>query len=121
MYSLTLFDDRLNEVLESFEEALDFNTLQYSLEALEQFGFEDLDSIQTAVGRAIRVCKGLGIEPRKHFRYYYSVDLQSREACRQWRVSKLGFYLVLCNGEPVNPYVGSFQLYILRKLLNQLD
>ena len=121
MHSMTIFEDHLNKVLESFEEALDFTGLQYSLQALEQYGFEDMAAIQTAVGRAIRVCRGLGIEPRKHFRYYYSVDLQSREASRQWRVSKLGFYLVLCNGEPANPFVGSFQLHILRKMLNQLD
>jgi hypothetical protein len=33
----------------------------------------------------------------------------------------MGFYLVLCNGEPDNPYVGAFQLELLREALHQLE
>lgn len=120
MAALTLFEHRLQDIFEAFEEAVDFRGLQYSAYALQRFGFEDEAEINLAVNRAIRVCKSLDINPRKHFRPYYKVDLVNRQTSREWRVSKMGFYLVLCNGEPGNPYVGAFQLKLLREVLAEL-
>ncbi len=120
MAGLTLFDARLLKALEAFEEAFDFSRMPYSSRSFAHYGFQDAYTLHKAVNRAIRICKNLGVEPRKHFRYYYAIDLQKHEASREWRVSKLGFYLVLCNGEPENPYTGSLQLELLRKVLDEL-
>ena len=46
------------------------------------------------------ICNGLGIDPKRHFSYFYKVDMLNRQAVREWKASKLGFYLVLCNGSP---------------------
>jgi hypothetical protein len=120
MAALTLFQHRLLDIFEAFEEAVDFKNLHYSAYSLQRFGFEDDAAINLAVNRAIRVCKSLDINPRKHFRPYYKVDLVTRQTSREWRVSKMGFYLVLCNGEPGNPYVGAFQLKLLREVMAEL-
>lgn len=120
MTAITLYEHRLKDIFEAFEEAVDFKSLRYSPSSLMKLGFEDEAAINMAVNRAIRICKGLDINPRKHFRPYYKVDLVSRQTSREWRVSKMGFYLVLCNGETRNPYVGAFQLKLLRKVLADL-
>jgi hypothetical protein len=121
MASLILFEHRLKAVFEAFEEAVDFNSLRYSAYSLQRFGFKDDAAVNRAINRAIRVCKSCEINPRKHFRPYYKVDIVNKQTSREWRVSKMGFYLVLCNGEPGNPYVGAFQLELLRQALHQLE
>ncbi len=120
MNSITPFEFRLKEVFEAFEEAFDYSGLGYTSAALKQYGFEDEETVQRALERAIRVFRSLDIDPRKHYRYYYKVDLYSRQATREWKVSKLGFYLLICNGEPTNPYTSAFQMELLREWLPRL-
>jgi hypothetical protein len=121
MHSPAIIERRLNLALEAFEEALDFSGLCYSSQDLQAYGFEDDHSVQVAVKRAMQLCRSLEIEPKRHFRLLYNVDMKNCQAFRQWRVSRLGFYLVLCNGAPTNPFVGAFQMKLIRKLIAGLD
>lgn len=116
MTAITRFEYRMHAIFEAFEEAMEFSELRYPLAALQQYGFEDEAAIYTALNRAIRICKSLEVDPRKHFRPYFTAGGRGMPALREWRVSKLGYYLVLCNGEPDNPYVGAFQMELLKNL-----
>jgi hypothetical protein len=89
--------------------------MKYGVQLLQSYGFNEKD-ISKAIERAIQVCNSQDINPRMHFRYYYKVDILNRQTTREWRMSKTGIYLTLCNGDPGNPYVGAFQL----KLVNTL-
>jgi|GEM_PF-835408 len=121
MDSITIFEYRLREVFEAFEEAMDFSGLRYSTTSLGNYGFHDERSVHLAVNRAIRICKNLEMDPKRHFRSYYKVDMANGQASREWRVSKLGFYLLLCNGDPENRYVAALQLKMLREFLKRME
>jgi hypothetical protein len=117
MKAISLFEYHSHSVLEAFEEALDYRGLQYSAQSLYRFGFRDEAEIMSAINKAIIVCRGAQLNPKKHFRYYFRVSPGGRDTSREWRISRLGLFLVLCNGDPGNPMVGAFQLDMCRKLL----
>lgn len=107
--------------LEAFREAWTYSRLSYRLEALERFGFRSADDISFAVENALRACGALGMDHRAHFKHLYKVDLFSGVVTSSWRTSKLGFYLVLCNGRTNNPSVAALQLEMLQGILPELE
>jgi hypothetical protein len=111
-YAVVNLETGYSEVLNAFREAFEFKELKYGLNVLQHYGFSEED-ISRAIKRAILVCKSQEIDPRRHFQYYYKVDMLNRQTSREWRMSRTGIYLALFNGEPGNPYVGAFQLKLL--------
>jgi len=121
MKSIVLFEPRLRKVLEAFEEALTHRELRYGLSSLKRYGFQSDFEITASVKRAVAVCNGLGIDPKRHFSYFYKVDMVNRQAIKEWKASKLGFYLVLCNGSSSNPFTGALQIEMLTDFLYKLE
>lgn len=121
MKKIVLFEPRLSKILEAFEEALTHRQLNYGLSALKRYGFQSDAEITISLKRAMAVCNGLGIDPKRHFGYFYKVDMLNRQAIREWKASKLGFYLVLCNGSPANPFTGALQFETLTEFLSKLE
>ncbi|MAU25907.1 MAG: hypothetical protein CMH48_05815 [Muricauda sp.] len=121
MNTLAIFEPRLKAVLEAFGEALIASDLSYSLDKLRRYGFSGDQELSLAVKRALQICATLGLDTRKHFRYIYIVDLAERCVYREWRASKFGFYLVLCNGNPKNPFVGALQMEMLKEFISNLE
>jgi len=113
MANVIIFKSRLNAVLEAFEEAISYRELNYSLSDLKRYGFENDLDITFAIKKSMAICNGLGIDPKRHFGYFYKVDMVNKDVVKEWKATKLGFYLVLCNGRTVNPFTGAFQIEML--------
>jgi hypothetical protein len=120
MKAISLFEYYSHTVLEAFEEALENRGLIYSTESLYRMGFRDDAEILSAINRAVIICRGSELNPKRHFRYYFKVSPEGLETTREWRISKLGLFLILCNGDPQNPFVRAFQLDMCRKILNEM-
>ncbi len=118
---MVLYGQRPQPSLEAFLEAYEYSGLQYSSKRLLRYGFDTREAIETALQRAVCICKSRGIPVKKHFRYFYQVDMVNRQVSREWRMSKLGYYLLLCNGAPGNPYVAAFQMEMLREIMGRLE
>lgn len=118
---MVLYEPRSQSVLEAFREAFEYSGLNYTSKHLGRYGFEGPSEVEAALQRAVCVCKSLGLPVKKHFRYFYQVDMINREVRREWKMSKLGFYLALCNGAPGNPYVAAFQMEMLREVMGRLE
>ena len=121
MRTIVRFEPRLREVLEAFEEAIWLQGTNYSLDNLRRFGFDNEREIYSAVKRALVVSRTLGIDSRKHFRYVYRVDVQNNTVIREWKTSKLGFYLTMLNGRPSNPFTAAMQVELLQEFLSKLE
>lgn len=121
MTGMVRFDSRLSAVLEAFEEALAHRELNYSISTLKRYGFSNQVEVDFALKRAMGICNELGINPKRHFTYFYKVDMSGRQVMREWKASKLGFYLVLCNGVPNNPFTGALQIEMLTEILHKLE
>lgn len=120
MRALRIVDSGTDRIFELVAEAMDFPGLRYRASDLYEFGFEDGETLQTAINRAMRLCRNMGDDPRRHFRPFYTVSTEANEIYRDWRFSKFGFYMVLCNGNPGNPIVGAFQRELITRALSSL-
>lgn len=118
---MVVYQPRPQSALEAFEEAFEYSGLNYASKKLGRYGLDGPVEVEQAVQRAVCVCKSLGLPVKKHFRYFYQVDMINREVRREWKMSKLGFYLALCNGAPANPYVAAFQMEMLREIMGRLE
>ncbi|MEO9485238.1 MAG: hypothetical protein ABJG47_17395 [Ekhidna sp.] len=103
-----------NEVLSNLAEALRNKELAYSASSLMQ---TSLDQISETVNRAIKVCLAQKIPVNEHFKRVYIVDAETHEIIRDWKLSRLGYALVLLNGNTENPLVANTQIELLRVLL----
>ena len=73
------------------------------------------EEIHQAVQRAMQVCSSLNITINNHFKTVYkAID---EEIGIDWKMSALGAYLVLMNGDTKYQQVANFQLDILRNFL----
>lgn len=120
MRTLRIVDSKMDRIFELVAEAMDFPGLRYRASQLYDFGFEDGESVNAAINRAMRLCRNMGDDPRRHFRPFYAVNTEGNEIYRDWRFSKFGFYMVLCNGNPGNPIVGAFQRKLITNALPAL-
>ncbi|QCW99491.1 hypothetical protein FGM00_04960 [Aggregatimonas sangjinii] len=121
MANVISYRSRRYAVLEAFQEALAYRSLNYTLNGLKRYGFENEQDINLAIKKAMTVCNGLGIDPKKHFGYFYKVDMLNKYVIREWKATKLGFYLVLCNGRSDNPFAGALQIEMLTEFISKLD
>lgn len=121
MSNVITYRSRRYAVLEAFHEAIAYRSLNYLLAGLKRYGFEDERDINLAIKKAMTVCNALGIDPKKHFRYFYKVDMLNKHVVREWKATKLGFYLVLCNGRSDNPFAGALQMEMLTEFISKLD
>lgn len=73
------------------------------------------EEIHQAVQRAMQVCSSLNITINNHFKTVYkAID---EEIGIDWKMSALGAYLVLMNGDTKYQQVANFQLDVLRNFL----
>ena len=121
MKNVTIFEPRIQRVLEAFNKAVIHSQLKYSLNSLKRYAFSDDLEIGIAIKKSIVICKSLGISSKRHFGYFYKVDILNRQAVKEWKASKLGIYLMFCNGRPDNPFTGALQFEMLSGIISRLD
>ncbi|MFW5761537.1 MAG: hypothetical protein ACOCXH_11205 [Cyclobacteriaceae bacterium] len=73
------------------------------------------EEMHLAVQRAMQVCSSLNIAIANHFKTVYKAF--DEEIGIDWKMSALGAYLVLMNGDTKLKQVANFQLDIIRNFL----
>ena len=73
--------------------------------------------IELAIGRAMSVCKTIGLPLELHFRRRYISDSVHHTMEQDWRLSKVAYCLTLVNGDPENPMVGKIQWELLKRMM----
>jgi hypothetical protein len=106
--------DHISNVL---EDALNERNLIFTAASLTNMGFESMDEIAQAVERAITICNCNGLSVTEHFKTVYISDHDSHTVRRDWKLSKLGYTLVMMNGSCENPVVGRLQIEMLKKYM----
>lgn len=101
--------------LEEFVNNLEYRKFKYyasDIFAQENYTEED---IHRAVERAMQVCTSLNIAVTNHFKTVYkAID---EEIGIDWKMSALGAYLVLINGDTKLELVANFQIDVIRNFL----
>jgi hypothetical protein len=106
--------DHLSDLL---EEAMSERQFFFNASSLRNIGFNSPVEIAEAVERAISVCNCSGLSANEHFKAVYLSDNDSHTLCKDWRLSRFGYTLVMLNGSCENPVVGRLQIEMLKKYL----
>ena len=114
--TVTSFDH--SPSIEAFRNAVEDMRLIFKASRLCEAGMTSLDELTRAVEQAMKVCIIGGIPIRNHFKAYYIADENHREMIKDWKLSKLGFALVMLNGDIENPMVGKLQLELIQKYIS---
>ncbi len=82
--------------------------LKYNTQHLLLAGLKS-DEINTAVNRAMIVCKLNGVDTREHFKSVYVFDSVKNMVYYDWRMTRQGFALVIMNAPSENTTVARWQ------------
>lgn len=98
--------------IELFLEMLTEKELNFYADTLENV-YTSTDELNSAVVKAIRICQSMGLPLNEHFKAVYLYDNDAHSVRRDWKLSKLAYYLSIINGNPANPIVGRMQIELL--------
>ena len=102
--------------IRDFVDAIVERDLYFNSQALENI-YQSKEELAIAISRAMRICINTGLPIREHFRSIYISDDRNHSIKRNWKMSKIAYYLVLVNGNPDNPMVGHLQLELLKRMV----
>ena len=103
--------------IEQFLEMLTEKELNFYADTLENV-YSSSDELNSAVVKAIRVCQSMGLPLNEHFKAVYLYDNDSHSVRRDWKLSRLAYYLSIINGNPANPIVGRMQIELLGQFIS---
>ncbi|WP_017732767.1 hypothetical protein [Nafulsella turpanensis] len=107
-------DELVSPFFEEFRRGVSERHLQfYASEIQKELGFSMNSQLSEAVRRAMSVCRSQQLSLDHHFKAVYRC--RKNEIVKDWKLSKLGYCLVMLNCDPVFPEVARLQLRLLRK------
>ena len=83
--------------------------IYYASEVLERIGDTSETGLAEAIARTMQICSALDIAIDDNFKKIYRYNGQ--HLITDWQLSPLSCYLLLLNGNPMNPSVAKIQLY----------
>lgn len=109
---LTIHSYHMHETLKQFQSTMNERNLHYLASEYLDRHMMDYIEIQSAVKRAMMVCKTLHLPIESHFKPL-NVSRSGQVFC-DWKLSDLGRKLVLINGNPANPLVAKLQKELIQ-------
>ena len=101
----------------SFEEFLrgvqDRKLRYYASELQLALGLNHVGELTEAVKRAMRACQSQQLPLNEHFKAIYRC--QEQGLILDWKLSELGYSMVLLNSDPAYPLVARMQLELIRR------
>ena len=104
--------DYLDEVLatQQIRQTQHRQTLKYyASEIMERMGDTADTDFDEAIFRTMKICTALDIAIADNFKKIYRYN--GERMVRDWRLSSLASYLLLLNGNPMNPSVAKAQMF----------
>ncbi|HYG38105.1 MAG TPA: hypothetical protein VD908_05775 [Cytophagales bacterium] len=94
---------------ESFNQFNDLRLTYYASEIMEKLGCEEEEEMTHSMDRVFQVCQSINLPVQSNFRRIYRYD--GNKLSIDWKVSPLGCYLLMINGNPCNPNVARAQVF----------
>ena len=83
--------------------------LYYASDIMEKMGETSATDFNETLFRTMKVCRALEISIPENFKKIYRYD--GDKLIIDWRLSSLASYLLLLNGNPMNPSVAKAQMF----------
>jgi hypothetical protein len=81
----------------------------YASEILVRMGETTNEDYENTLFRTFKICSALDISINENFKKVYRYD--GEKMITDWQLSPLACYLLMLNGNPMNPSVAKIQLY----------
>ena len=82
----------------------------YASDILERMGDISAEDFADSLFRTFKICAALDIPINDNFKKTYRYD--GEKMITDWQLSSLACYLLMLNGNPMNPSVAKAQLYV---------
>jgi uncharacterized protein YerC len=82
-------------VSSEFEDAYYDSTLRYSLQHVAFIGDISTENIIEALEKSLQICRLAGINSKHHYKQIYIFDTEIGTLSIDWRMSKIGFNLMI--------------------------
>lgn len=103
-----------NAYFEEFLRGLHDRKLRYyASDIQETLGMLTVRQLKDSIGRAMDVLRAQQLPVDEHFKPIYRCEEKS--VILDWKLSELGYCLVLLNGHPSHPAVARMQLDLIKK------
>lgn len=103
-----------NPYFEEFLKGVQDRKLRYYASDLqEKLGFEQFSQLAEAVRLAMRACRSQQIPLGEHFKAIYRC--RERGMVQDWKLSGLGYGMLILNSNAGNPFVARLQLELIRR------
>lgn len=100
--------------IEEFLKGINERNLHFYASDLQQrLGLKALSEVEEAVRRAMNACRSQRLPLEEHFKPIYRC--QESKTILDWKLSGLGYGMVLLNSNPAHPLVSQLQLSLLHK------
>ena len=105
------------DCLKDFIKAIQERALVYHTGMMED-RFDTHDDLLFALERAMRICSNCGVPQQEHLREIYISNSQKHSVKKDWSLSKFGYFLLVLNGNPNNPFLSRLELTIINRLIS---
>jgi hypothetical protein len=110
---VTFWELEENQFLARLRQGIEESKLIYTASQLEDMlQLENPEEIYWAIQKAITVFKTLNLNSKKHFKQVYCA--QNNTISIDWKLSRLGYLLVLINCDSEHPLVAKAQIELIR-------
>ncbi len=115
MSELTIYRSRVHRMIDDLEEAIIMHGLSYSTTSLRGLisRQEAIEDVIRDVDDALRLA---GRSRHEHIRPIYSAVSRSGAVVRDWRLSRLAFFLFILKCRSTSPELARLQIRILSEL-----
>lgn len=102
-----------NPYFEEFLKGLNEQNFRfYASDIQEKLGLNKLSELDESIRRAMSACRSQQLPLDEHFKPIYRC--QEQKVILDWKLSVLGYGMVLLNSNPAHPLVGRLQLSLLQ-------
>jgi hypothetical protein len=115
MKNLVKYDIRVHDWTDDLEEMVHSFDFTYTTGHLALAGLIPAE-INTAVNKAMKVCRLNDIDSSQHFRSFYIFDENKHDTYCEWRMTKQGFALVIMNAPHTNESIARWQWEIVKSI-----
>lgn len=111
---LVQIDFQTNSYFEEFLRGVQNRELRfYASDLLAALELNRINELADAVKRAMRACQSQKLPLDDHFKAIYRC--QEHDLILDWKLSGLGYSMVLLNSDPACPLVAQMQLELIRR------
>ena len=116
MMEIVKYPANEDDFINLFADAMHDAELRYTCHDLFVSGIDSEAEMGAAILKSIQVIKQVGLLPQHHFKHRFVTSIETGEVYNDWRISKMGFLLVLMHATGNSPLLNKWKIEMAKLL-----